>query len=56
MAERVIDLLAKNPTLRVADLMKAVGCSRPTASKARLAYFAAHPEREVPAEQAEKNA
>src|SRR5229473_4651863 len=44
VAERVVDLLAENPTLRVIDLMKAVGCSRTTASRARIAYFAAHPE------------
>jgi len=55
-AQRVYDLLAANPTLRVVDLMKGVGCSKTTASRARLAYFAAHPEQQVPAGPAERNA
>src|SRR6266571_429760 len=48
--ERIYGLLAENPTLRPVDLGKRVGCDPALAGRVRGAYFAAHPEREVPAE------
>jgi|GEM_PF-3278130 len=45
--ERVYALLAENPTLRPAELMKLTGCSDTTASKARRTYFELHPEQQV---------
>ena len=42
--ERIYGLLAENPTLRPVDLMQVAQCSKTTASRARLAYFAAHPQ------------
>ncbi len=45
--ERISDLLAENPTLRAVDLGKLVGCGKNTASRVRLAYFAAHPEQQA---------
>jgi len=55
VAQRVYDLLAENPTLRPVDLMKLAECSRTTASRARITYFASHPEQQVPVGQAERN-
>ena len=52
--ERICDLLAENPTLRPVDLGKRVGCDPAMAGRVRLAYFAAHPEREVPIERVKK--
>ncbi len=45
--ERISELLAENPTLRPVELMQAAQCSKTTASRARLAYFAAHPEQQA---------
>ena len=52
--ERIHQLLAENPGLRPVDLGKRVGCDPALAGRARLAYFAAHPEREVPVERVNK--
>src|SRR5450755_853203 len=45
--ERVYALLAENPTLRPAELMKLTGCSDTTAFRARKAYFEWHPEQQA---------
>src|SRR6266566_1410727 len=45
--ERIYELLAENPTLRPVELRKLVGCGKNTASRVRLAYFAAHPEQQA---------
>ncbi len=47
MTEQVYALLAEDPTLPLADLMRLTGCSDTTASKARRTYFELHPEQEV---------
>ncbi len=47
MTERLYALLAENPTLRPAELMKVVGCDQTLATKARRAYFEAHPEQQA---------
>ena len=52
--ERICELLAENPSLRPVDLGKRVGCDPALAGRVRLAYFAAHPEREVPVERVNK--
>src|SRR6266567_5507996 len=54
--ERIYELLAENPTLRPVDLGKRVGCDPALAGRVRGAYFAAHPEREVPAERVQRPA
>jgi hypothetical protein len=45
--ERVYALLAENPTLQPIELMKMVGCSDTTASRARRIYFEQHPEQQA---------
>lgn len=50
--ERVQAFLSVNPTLRVAELVKLAECDEALASKARKAYFEAHPEQEALARQA----
>ncbi len=47
MTERIYVLLAENPTLPLAELMRSTGCSDTTASKARRTYFERHPEQQV---------
>ncbi len=47
MTERIYVLLAENPTLPLADLMRLTGCSDTTASKARRVYFEMHPEQQA---------
>jgi hypothetical protein len=47
MTQRVYALLAQNPTLRPAELMRLTGCSDTSASKARRAYFELHPEQQA---------
>lgn len=47
VTERIYELLAENPRLRVIDLWKMVGCDQALAGRARRAYFAAHPEQDV---------
>ncbi len=46
VTERIHELLAENPTLRPAELMKLVGCSDTSASRARRLYFEQHPEQQ----------
>ena len=47
MTEHLYDLLAVNPTLRPADLLRLTGCSEGLASRAPRAYFAAHPQQQA---------
>lgn len=46
LTKRVFALLEQDPTLRPADLSRALGCSEAGANKARRAYFLRHPEQE----------
>lgn len=44
---RIYELLDSDPTLRPVDLMKLTGCGQTHAVRARLTYFAEHPERAI---------
>ncbi len=46
VTERIHELLAENPTLRPAELMRVTGCSETTALRARRIYFELHPEQQ----------
>jgi hypothetical protein len=48
ITERLYALLAENPTLRPAELMRVTGCSETSASRARRGYFELYPEQQAP--------